>query len=359
MRIGIAAAGSGGHVYPALAVAEALTAGSFTRDDIVFFGGDRMEKTKVPEAGYPFVELDIHGFRRSLSMSNLMLPSKIRTARKTIAAAIESMDIQAMIVFGGYVSGPAALAASRSGIPLVVHEANAVPGLANRLIARRAARVLVAVEPKTRGLKNSIVVGNPLRSTLDRFDRSNLRPEAMKRYGIADDAEVLAVVGGSLGATALNIIARQIGETPDRRFHLLHLAGEAHAGKVSEWSRASTNWTVRDFENEMEYVYAAADLVISRGGAMTISELEATGTPAIVVPLPAGKGYQSHNAAEMESAGGAVVVDQAESDAVVRLAFEIMKDSMRREEMATRSEAVAHRGAAEAVASMTLELIRG
>ncbi len=357
MRIGIAAAGSGGHVYPALAVAEALTAGDLEREDVVFFGGNRMEKTKVPEAGYPFVEIDIHGFNRSLSMRNVKLPNKIRIATKAIASAIDAMGIEAMIVFGGYVSGPAALAASRCGIPLVVHEANSVPGLANRMVARKAALVLVATEPRTRALKDSIVVGNPLRSSFDHFDRKALREDARERYGIAQDADVLAVVGGSLGATVLNNIAREIGARPHRSFHLLHLAGEAHADEVSEWSRSSGNWTVRDFENDMEYVYAAADLVISRSGAMTISELEATGTPAIVVPLPAGKGYQAMNASELATAGGAVIVDQAESDSVVELAFEIMSDPARRERMAAKTEATGRRGAAKAVASMTLELI--
>ncbi len=357
MRIGIAAAGSGGHVYPALAVADALTAGRFEKEDVIFFGGNRMEKTKVPDAGYPFVELDIYGFQRSLSMRNLKLPLKIRTATKAITAAIKAKDIEAMIVFGGYVSGPAALAASRSHIPLVVHEANAVPGLANRLVARKAALVLVAIEPATRALKHPIVVGNPLRSSFDSFDRQSLRPIAMERYGIADDSEVLAVIGGSLGAAALNTIARRIGERSDRGFHILHLAGEAHADVVSEWAQAGTNWTVRHFEDEMQYVYAAADLAITRSGAMTISELEATGTPAIVVPLPAGKGYQALNAAEIEAAGGVVVVDQAHVDSVVDLAFEIMKDHTRRAEMARNAAAAGSRGAAEAVASMTLELI--
>ena len=357
MRIGIAAAGSGGHVYPALAVADALTAGDLEPEDIVFFGGDRMEKSKVPDAGYPFVEIDIHGFSRSLSMRNVKLPNKIRIATKVIAAAIDTMDIEAMIVFGGYVSGPASLAASRCGIPLVVHEANSVPGLANRMVARKAALVLVATELTTGALKNSIVVGNPLRSSFDRFDRQALRQVAKARYGIADDADVLAVVGGSLGATVLNDIGREIGAKPDRGFHLLHLAGEAHASEVSEWSRTSADWTVKEFEDEMEYVYAAADLVISRSGAMTISELEATGTPAIVVPLPAGKGYQALNAGELAAAGGAVIVDQAESDAVVDLAFEIMSDPTRREQMAASSAATGRRGAAMAVASMTLELI--
>jgi UDP-N-acetylglucosamine--N-acetylmuramyl-(pentapeptide) pyrophosphoryl-undecaprenol N-acetylglucosamine transferase len=290
-------------------------------------------------------------------MSNLKLPFKIRTATKVIAAQIKAMDIKAMIVFGGYVSGPAALAASRTGIPLVAHEANSVPGLANRMLARRADLVLVAMEPAGHVLKDSIVVGNPLRSALDDFDRKALRTRARARYGIPVDASVLTIVGGSLGAAALNNIGREIGGRSDRSFHILHLTGDAHLEEVSRSAKTSTNWVVLGFENEMEYLYAAADLVISRSGAMTISELEATGTPAIVVPLPAGKGYQALNAAEIESVGGAVVVDQADSDVVVNLAFEIMADPQRRREMSTRAATAGHRGAAGTVASMTIELL--
>jgi len=357
MRIGIAAAGSGGHLYPAFAVAESLMARGVEREDIIFFGGDRMEKTKVPEAGFPFIEVDIHGLRRSLSMSNLKLPNKVRVATRKIAEEIVARKIVAMLVFGGYVSGPAALAASRCGIPLVVHEANSVPGLANRMVARRADLVLAAIEPATQVLKGSVVVGNPLRSAFEEFDRQALRITARERFGIPPDAEVLAVVGGSLGAAALNAVARDIGESPGRTFYILQLTGEAHVEEVEQWAKGTTNWVVRGFENHMEYVYAAADLVISRSGALTIAELEATATPAIIVPLPAGRGYQALNAAELEAAGGAIIVDQSASDTIVKRALELMADPERRDAMAASAARTGRRGAADAVASMTLELV--
>ena len=132
---------------------------------------------------------------------------------------------------------------------------------------------------------------------------------------------------------------------------------EAHADEVVGWARSAPNWSVLGFEEEMEYVYAAADLVISRSGAMTISELEATGTPAIVVPLPAGKGYQALNAASLGHAGGAVIVEQTAPDAVVRLAFDLMADPDRRTEMAAGAASVRRRGVADTVAAMTLELV--
>ncbi|MCB1246498.1 MAG: glycosyltransferase, partial [Acidimicrobiia bacterium] len=209
MGIGIAAAGSGGHVYPAIAVADALVEAGVPKDDIVFFGGTRMESTAVPEAGYRLVSVNIHGIRRSLSLDNLRLPAKVRAASKTIADEIRNASIDAMVVFGGYVSGPAALAARKVGIPLVVHEANAVPGMANKMIAGRADLVLVAFDQAASRLGGE-VVGNPLRSSFSDFDRNRRRTPARKRFGLDPDGCVLAVVGGSLGASALNAIASAI-----------------------------------------------------------------------------------------------------------------------------------------------------
>jgi UDP-N-acetylglucosamine--N-acetylmuramyl-(pentapeptide) pyrophosphoryl-undecaprenol N-acetylglucosamine transferase len=310
MRVAIAAAGSGGHVYPALAVADALRIRGLDFADVIFFGGDRMEATTVPEAGYPFVEVDIHGLRRSLSVDNALLGNKIRKARSTIAEAIRSMGIEAMVVFGGYVAGPAALAASRTGIPLYVHEANAVPGLANRLIARRAAKVYVAFPQALARLPGAEVIGNPLRPGFRSFDRTARRASAREKYGIAGEATVLGVVGGSLGAQFLNEVAMELASHADRSYVILHVTGSAHHTALSAASHDDIGWITIAFEGDMPDLYAASDVVLSRAGAMTVSEITATGTPAIIVPLPAGKGYQAENASSLVAAGGAILVPQ-------------------------------------------------
>ncbi len=251
MRVGIAAAGSGGHVYPALAVAEALVAKGIDMDNIVFFGGNRMEATTIPEAGYRFVELDIHGLKRSISTDNLRLPLKVRKATKVIETIIDMLGLDVMVVFGGYVSGPAAQAARRTSIPLVVHEANAVPGVANRMIAGRADLVLVAFEEAKEKLKRGIVVGNPLRASFDGFDRSRDVQAARRRYGIDADSAVLGIVGGSLGASKLNAIAQTIAHTPDRQFHVLHLCGPSHGEELASEAGSIDDWTVVPFEDDM------------------------------------------------------------------------------------------------------------
>lgn len=357
--IGIAAAGSGGHVFPAIAVADALVELGIPQDQIVFFGGTRMETTAVPQAGYRLVSVNIHGLRRSLSLDNIRLPAKVRSASKAIQDEIRRSRIRAMIVFGGYVSGPAALAASKTQIPLVVHEANAVPGMANKMIAGRADRVLLAYEQATGRLRGGEVVGNPLREPLTRFDRATRRSVARARYGIADDAAVLAVVGGSLGAQFLNDVARQVARRPDRTFSILHICGPSHEDTVRAFAAELNDWHVVGFEPDIADVYAAADLVLSRAGALTVAELEETATPAIVVPLPAGKGYQGANADELVAAGGAVRISQDDPDMIVATIFELMQNDAARLDMAQRAGQTGRRGAAETVALRTLELVNG
>lgn len=358
MKIGIAAAGSGGHVFPALVVADALVATGLSKDDIVFFGGDRMEADAVPAAGYPFVQVEMHGIRRSLSTDNFTLPLKIRRATAVISDSIEGEGIGAMIVFGGYVSGPAGRAAKRMGIPLIIHEANAVPGVANKLLAPSAHTVYVAFEPAQAKLRDSIVVGNPLREVFESFDRDEMRAEARTRYGIPSDATVLGVFGGSLGAAALNDIAAHVAAESSRTFEILHLTGEPHLKAIASEAAGVDGWTVLAFEDEMQWFYAASDVVVSRAGAITVSELHATATPAIVVPLPAGKGYQALNAADLVKGGGAVVIAQSHRDEIIASVFELTGDETKRKAMADTATASRHSGVAATIAERILEVAR-
>lgn len=356
MKIGIAAAGSGGHLFPAIAVADALVELGLEPDDVVFFGGDRMETRVVPEAGYELVKVDVHGMRRSLSADNLRLPLKVRKATTLIAERIALDDIRAMVVFGGYVSGPAGLAARRAKIPFIIHEANAVPGLANRMLAPLAHTVFVAFEPARTKLKRAEAVGNPLRSVYEPFDRDRLRPVARARYGIDEHATVLGVIGGSLGARALNEIAAEIAGDSTRHFEILHVSGELHFETMATQAAEREGWTVLAFEAEMEYVYAASDVVISRCGAITVSELHASATPAILVPLPAGGGYQGMNAHEFVMSGGGVVISEDHRDDIIRTALEMLGDDVKRKEMASTAAAARQTGVARRIAEHALEI---
>lgn len=359
MTIGIAAAGSGGHVYPALAVAEVLVSRGVAPEDIVFFGGDRMEADVIPAAGYPFVQVEIHGIRRSLSADNLTLPLKVRAAGKVIADTIRDRNIGAMVVFGGYVAGPAALAASKTGIPLIVHEANARPGVANRLIARRADTVFVSYAPALSKLPMAEVVGSPLRSAFGEFDRGATRTGAREQYGLAPDAVVLGIVGGSLGASALNAIARSLASDDRRRFEIIHMCGQAHVDEFTALARGVDGWIVRGYEENMPMLYAASDLVLSRGGAMTVAELHATRTPAVIVPLPAGGAYQGMNAVDAVDAGGFVLADQSDTAQILETVTSLLEDPDRLADMSGALADSPHLSAATIVAERVLEVHDG
>ena len=199
----IAAAGTGGHVFPGLAVGEALVDRGVARSDVLFVGGNRMEAMVCPEEGFPFLEVDIRGLRRSLSPSNLGLPLVVRRASTRISEAIEQRQIGAVLGMGGYVTIPAGLAARRSGTPLFVSEQNATAGLASRIASRWAARTFGSF-PETEGLGRAEWVGNPVRRAFWDFDRARLRPAALERWELDPSLPVVGVFGGSLGSGVIN-----------------------------------------------------------------------------------------------------------------------------------------------------------
>lgn len=357
MTFALAAAGTGGHVFPALAVGEALIERGVDREDILFFGGDRMEKTTVPSAGFRFVELEIRGFTRSLSLANFKVFGLVAKARAKAISTIRQNDIKAITTFGGYVAGPVAMAAKATKIPLLLHEQNAIAGLANRIIVRWASDVFVAFEQAQKKLGGT-VVGNPLRAEMAAFDRDTLRVQARERYGLADSATVLGVLGGSLGARILNEATYQMAMAHEsEKFAIVHLCGTEHVDAVNERaSRSNLQWVVLDFEEQMQFFYAACDVVLSRAGALTVSELAVSRTPAVVVPLAIGAGgHQAANAESLAAAGAIVVLTEDLVDQVPAALEQILVDGRRRAEMARSYVGYAHPNAAFVIADAMIE----
>ncbi len=351
MTFAFAAAGTGGHVYPALAVADELLARGVSRGEIVFFGGDRMEADAVPAAGYRFVGVEIRGLQRSLSAANLRLPAMVRKATAAIQAEMQTAGTRVTTAFGGYVSVPAAWAANRVGAQLFLHEQNAVPGLANKLIARRARISFVAFPAAAERLPRAQVVGNPIRAALRSFDRSASRDDARKRYDLPSDVVVLGVLGGSLGAQVLNDVTLRIADDADPdRVAIVHLTGtDHHTAVTTKAVRSAVTWRTIAFEKEMHHFYAAVDLVLGRAGAVTISELAATGTPAVVVPLEAVA--QEGNAAFLAGAGGVISIPQREIDRVPVEIEQLLADPDRLRRMGEAAHRAARPGAAADMAT--------
>ena len=353
MTYAIAAAGTGGHIYPGLAVAEQLAAAGVERHRIVFLGGDRMEAEVIPRAGYPFVRLEIQGLVRGLSSRNLRLPSLVLRAVRRAGREMESRRVDSVLCMGGYVTVPAALAARRKKTRLYLHEQNAEAGLANRLAGRLADRSFVSF-PGTRGLKGT-VVGYPLRAGLAELDKAASRPAGLDRYGLSPDRPTVGVVGGSLGADAINRavteMAARWGGAP---VQIVHLAGAAHRDRVSvDADDSRVNRVVVGFEDRMELFYAVSDLVIARAGG-GLMEAAATGTPAILIPGSFGGRHQLGNAEAMAAAGAAVLLREADLGSLGTVLADLLADGARLKQMSRAGLRSVRPDAAAVLASVML-----
>lgn len=361
MTFALAAAGTGGHVYPALAVADALVSRGVSRSDIVFFGGNRLEARAVPEAGYELVQLELRGLQRSFTAKNLGIPNMLRIAIKQTKVELRRRATAVVLAFGGYVTVPVTRAALALRVPYFLHEQNAEPGLANRMVARRAAEVFCAFEASRAKLPRATVIGNPLRPAFAEFDRGALRDAARQRYGLPREARVLGILGGSQGAKILNEVAGHIAARDQPGMAILHLTGSAHAVAVGDVAHAAEMpWKVVAFEDDMTSFYAAADLVLSRAGALTVSELARTRTPSIVVPYAAGTaGHQAANARDLEGVGAAVVVGESDIATIPGRVAGLLRDEAGLAAMARAAARVDRGDAAGLLAEKLLEVARG
>lgn len=357
MTFAIAAAGTGGHVFPALSVAGALEDLGVQKHEIRFLGGDRLEARAVPEAGYPFRAFALARLRGWSSPANLTIPFVVRRSAASMAAHLRESGAKVVIGMGGYVSVPASLAARQAGIPFFLQEQNASPGRASRFAARRAVATFLGLPGASERLPRSTVVGNPLRNEIAGADRSVLKAKARVRYGMEDPARVLGILGGSLGARVLNEAAIALAERSGAD-GIVHLTGpDAFVGMSQLALDAAVPWTCRPFEAEMQYFYAAVDLVVCRAGAMTVSELSATGTPSVLVPLDrVGQGW---NARSLAGAGGARLVPELDIRTLPDVVRALLGDQDELERMGDRALRVGRPDAARRIAGRLVEAAGG
>ncbi|GAA5151157.1 undecaprenyldiphospho-muramoylpentapeptide beta-N-acetylglucosaminyltransferase [Nocardioides marinquilinus] len=308
MKILLAGGGTAGHTSPLLATADALR----RRDpdaEITCLGTPRgLETRVVPEAGYPLELVTPVPLPRRPGADLLRVPGRLRGAVKEAGAVLDRVRPDVVVGYGGYVSVPAYLAARRRKVPVVVHEQNALPGIANKLGARIAARVAVSF-PDTE-LRGAEYVGLPIRRMISTLDRAAVRDEARAFFGLDAERPTVLVTGGSQGARRLNeAVAGAARAFAAAGVQVLHVVGPNGA---AEPERTDVPYVVLDFVDRMDLALAAADLTICRAGASSVTEAAATGLPAVFVPLPHGNGEQRRNAEPVVEAGGAVLVDDAE-----------------------------------------------
>jgi UDP-N-acetylglucosamine--N-acetylmuramyl-(pentapeptide) pyrophosphoryl-undecaprenol N-acetylglucosamine transferase len=302
----LAGGGTAGHVNPLLAVADRLR--ERNPDDAVLVLGtaEGLESRLVPARGYELLTIAKVPFPRRPNPAALRFPARFRASIAAVRSIIDERGVDVVVGFGGYVATPAYLAARKAGIPVVIHEANARPGLANRLGARWAAAVGVAFRGTS--LPGAVPVGMPLRREIETLDRGAVRDEAARFFGLDPARPVLLATGGSLGARRINATMVSSAESLTRTgWQVLHITGSG--SEVTDPGLA--DYRMVEYADRMDLALAIADLAVSRAGAATVSELSALGIPAVYVPYPVGNGEQRFNAADVVKAGGGILVDDA------------------------------------------------
>jgi UDP-N-acetylglucosamine--N-acetylmuramyl-(pentapeptide) pyrophosphoryl-undecaprenol N-acetylglucosamine transferase len=309
MKVLLAGGGTAGHTSPLLATADALRRLDASVE-VTALGTPRgLEGRVVPEAGYPLEMIPPVPLPRRPNADLARLPGRLRAAVKGALDVLDRLQPDVVVGFGGYVSVPAYLAARRRRVPIVVHEGNALPGIANKLGARFTRHVATSF-PGT-PLPHAEYVGLPIRRMISTLDRAALRDEARAAFGLDADRPTLLVTGGSQGARRLNqSVSAAAAAFAEAGAQVLHVVGPKGEAAVSPEPGAPP-YVVLPYVDRMDLAYAAADLVVCRAGANTVTEVAATGLPAVFVPLPIGNGEQELNARPVVEAGGGLLVQDA------------------------------------------------
>jgi UDP-N-acetylglucosamine--N-acetylmuramyl-(pentapeptide) pyrophosphoryl-undecaprenol N-acetylglucosamine transferase len=350
----VAGGGTAGHIEPALALADAVMR---LRPDatVIALGTERgLENKLVPARGYELELIPPVPLPRKPTPELLRLPLKVRDSVRKTREVLDRVGADVVVGFGGYVALPAYLAA-RGRVPIVVHEANQSPGLANKVGARFAKRVAVAV-PGT-PLPKAEVVGIPLRRSITSLDRAGLRAEARAHFGLDPDAPTLLVFGGSQGAQSINAaVSGAAKDLADAGVGVLHAHGPKNTLVVQEFPGKPAYVPVPYLER-MDLAYAAADVAICRSGAMTVAEVTSVGLPAVFVPLPIGNGEQATNARPAVDAGAALMISDGDLSPakVADLVVPLVTDADRVAKMGAAAVGMGHREADETLARIVLE----
>ncbi|MFT4744695.1 MAG: UDP-N-acetylglucosamine--N-acetylmuramyl-(pentapeptide) pyrophosphoryl-undecaprenol N-acetylglucosamine transferase [Nitriliruptoraceae bacterium] len=321
----IAGGGTAGHVFPAIAVANELRRLDPSIEPVFVGTRDRLEGRLVPEAGYHLHHIDVLPLPRRPTPSLLKVPGALRRSIANVEALATALDVKAAVTFGGYVSLPVSWAMARKQLPLVIHEQNAIPGMANKLAARWADKIAVSFPGSVHRFKQQervAITGNPVREQLLDLDMVGLRDRARDHFKLRRDLPTLLVFGGSQGSRTINRAVAgslQHWRAPGG-VQVLHSSGRAlydETAAALERSRRAAGGgpAIRlvDFIDEMDLAFAAADAVVSRAGATSIAELTVLGLPSLLVPYPhATADHQLHNARALERVGGGVVVEDKE-----------------------------------------------
>lgn len=359
-KIIIAGGGTGGHIFPAIAIANALKKIN-EKNEILFVGAKgKMEMEKVPQAGYQIKGLDIAGFNRSSLIKNIGLPYKLMKSFVQVRKIVNEFQPDAVIGVGGYSSFPVLRYAQVKGIATFIHEANSFAGKSNILLGKKATKVFVATDGMEKFFPEEkiIISGNPVRKSI--VESTVSQSDALHFFGLGENKKTVLVVGGSLGAKSINeAINKGLDLLLQNDLQLIWQTGKGDADKWKERAQGKNDVWVGDFITQMEYAYAAADIVISRAGAMAIAELCVVKKPVLFVPYPfAAEDHQTVNAMNLVAKNAALMVKDSEAiDKVVPAIIELARNETVQNELKENIKTKAITDADELVAREILKSI--
>lgn len=368
LKVILSGGGTGGHIYPAVAVAEALKRRLGDGVELLFVGAEgKMEMEKVPALGYRIEGLPVVGLQRRLTLRNLQVPFKVAESLRKARRVIREFGADVVVGFGGYASAPVLWSAQRMGIPTLIQEQNSYAGVTNKILASRAKRICVAYEGMERFFpKDRIVMtGNPLRGRLlEQHDPAVLKTEGLTYFGLTADKPIVLVVGGSLGTRTLNNMMKANVDriTSEGNIQVIWQTGKFYEREMTEFmqSRSSEGIWRGAFIDRMDLAYAVADVVVGRSGAGTVSELCLVGKPAIFVPSPnVAEDHQTKNAMALVRKDAALLVPDSEAvTALFPVVDQLLADPARMQRMAANIKALGIADSADRIVDELLAVVQ-
>ncbi|MFW5757441.1 MAG: undecaprenyldiphospho-muramoylpentapeptide beta-N-acetylglucosaminyltransferase [Bacteroidota bacterium] len=363
LKVIISGGGTGGHVFPALAIANALKE-QVQNIRILFVGAKgRMEMKKVPDAGYHIIGLNISGLQRKFSWKNFLVPFKLAASLMSSRKIIRKFKPDLVIGVGGYASAPILRAATLAKVPSLIQEQNSYAGITNKILAKKVDKVCVAYENMDRFFPKEKIylTGNPVRKMI--LDAANKKEEALKYFSLDEKKKVVLVVGGSLGALSINTaIQKSLSLLIENNIQLIWQTGKYFfdQAKQSVSKMQSDLLKVYEFIDRMDMAYGASDLVVSRAGAISVSEIAALNKPAILVPSPnVAEDHQTQNAMALVNINAAILVkDHLAGEILGPAIVELIYDEKKLFELQEKITRLAYKDAARNIATVALSLVK-
>lgn len=358
----ISGGGTGGHIYPAIAIANAWK-DKYPDTEFLFVGAEgKMEMQKVPEAGYMIEGLKVAGLQRSLTLANLSFPIKLWRSFQKAKDLIKAFKPDAVVGVGGYASGPLLYAAQNKGIPTLLQEQNSYAGLTNKLLSKRAKRICVAYPNMNRFFPSDrlIYTGNPVRK--DIIELTGKKEIALQCFGLETGKKTLLVLGGSLGAKTINLaMLADMKAFEEGGYQVLWQCGRLYFSEMNKQVQTSGLKCIHvlEFIKEMDLAYAAADVVVSRAGALSVSELSLAGKPVVFIPSPnVAEDHQTKNAMAYVNQDAAILLRDVEAIGTLKVAVDtIMKDQNKAEQLASNIRKLAKPNAANEIIQALEQII--